>query len=148
MREMGAKPDVRETGTRPGPGRTEIRQERLDPNKPCTNIGHIIPVPGGSGNKIYDTNGKYINTLNIQRYGSIEGRGSDFVLCRVDNPSGKPTFFTRYSNGKLIAEKSFNSVGKFVGSAGENMTFEKANMYYTYNKNFQQVGSPILKPRS
>ena len=147
MKEVSAKPDVSETGNKQG--RIEFPRGRFDdPNKPCTNIGHIVPTPGGLGNKIYDTNGKYVTTFNIQRFGNIVGKGSDFVLCRVDNSSGKPTFFTRDTKGNKIAEKNFDNVGKFAGSSGENMTFEKANMYYTYDKNFKQVGSPIQKPRS
>ena len=150
MKEINTKPDVRETGNRPG--RTELPQERFNPNKPCDNIRQVIFKDNMW--KIYDTKSPIpVDSLPKQRFGEHKHHGKDFLLFEKPSSSGSGSIYNVCdSKGKPLTPQTINvnssKIGKFVGPSGENMTFERANMLYTYNKNFQQIGNPIPKPRS
>ena len=151
MREMNTRPDVRETGNRTG--RIEpLPRERFgpDPNKPCDNIRQVVPV-GTSMYRVYDTKSQIPVDSLTKLYGDYVKHGKDYILFEKVGANGNSIQYTACdSKMKRLGQQNSGVIGKFVGMAGENMTFEKSNMYYTYDRNLQPVkGShPIPKPRS
>ena len=145
MKEITTKPDVRETGNRPG--RIEIPSERFAPdrNKPCDNITRIEPV-GTSMYRVYDAKTPTIpaDTISRARFGDYKCNGKDWILFEKPSSSGSQ-YNICDSKGKPLSPQTGNrdstSIGKFVKQSGEYMTFEKGNMIFTYDKNFKQIGS-------
>jgi len=142
MKEINSKPDIRETRT--GQGRNELPRERFNPNRPCDNIGLVKPE-GASMWKVYEAGKPYpLDTkLPRQRFGEYKHHGKDFILFEKTNPSsGTRIYSVCDSNGKVLKNDNSGHIGKFVGSSGENMIFEKGNMQCLYNKDFMPTGQP------
>ena len=142
MKEINAKPDIRETRT--GQVRNEFPRERFNPNKPCDNIGRV-EREGASMWKVYEAGKPYpLDTkLPGQRFGDYKQNGKDFILFEKTNPSsGTKIYNVCDSNGKVLKSDNSGHIGKWVGSSGENMIFEKGNMQCLYNKNLTPIGQP------
>jgi len=141
MKEFNTKPDVKETGNKPG--RTELPSKHFtpDPNKPCDNIRDIKPE-GSYMYRVSDSNGKMVDTVN-KMYGDYVGHTKSSILFGKVNERGGITYTVCDSKMKRLGQARSENIGKFAGMSGDNMKFEKDHYSNTYNKNFQKVGNPI-----
>jgi len=150
MKEIGTKSDAREMGKMSES--PKLPPERFNPNKPCDNIRQVVFKDNMW--KIFYTKGTIpVDSIPKQRFGDFKCNGKDWLLFERPNTSGTGLVYNVCdSKGKPLSPQTNNlnsdKIGKFVSQSGENMTFEKDNMYKTYDKNFKQVGSTILKPKS
>ena len=140
MNEIKTKPDITETGNRPG--RIPLSPEPFAREKPFT-IGQV--KLDGNNLKVYDASSQKYETIQNykSRFGEYQCNGKDYILFEKINPSTRLTIYIICdSKGtRLKPETPESRLGKFVRPSGENMTFEKDKKIFIYDKNFIQIGN-------